>query len=164
MNAAFAIIPILLIRYGLLGFVNKNALKRAALFAPVIGMEKAAFVVYQITTILILVYMFFLKIDVGARGFYVGLVLYGLGIVLYAISTFYFAKPEENGMNVKGVFKVSRNPMYVAFFVIFLGCAILTESWILLGLSLFFKYLRIGLFFRKKDGACSNLGKSIRNI
>lgn len=139
MNAAFLIIPILLIRYGLLGLVDKNALKRAALFAPVIGKEKAAFVVYQITTLLILVYMFFLKIDAGAKWFYAGIVLYGLGIALYAISTIYFARPEENGMNLKGVFKISRNPMYVAFFVIFLGCAILTESWILFGLIIVFQ-------------------------
>jgi len=69
MNAIFTVIPILLIRYGLLGLVNKNALKRAALFAPIIGKEKAAFWVYQITTILILVYLFFLKINFGSSGF-----------------------------------------------------------------------------------------------
>lgn len=139
MNAIFTVIPILLIRYGLLGLVNKNALKRAALFAPIIGNEKAAFWVYQITTILILVYLFFLKIDTGAGWFYAGIALYSLGIVLYAISTINYAKPDRNGMNLKGIFKISRNPMYVAYFIIFLGCAVLTESWILFGLLIVFQ-------------------------
>jgi len=139
MNAIFTVIPILLIRYGLLGLVNKNALKRAALFAPIIGKEKAAFWVYQITTILILVYLFFLKINFGSKWFYAGIALYSLGIVLYAISTISYAKPDRNGMNLTGVFKISRNPMYVAYFIIFLGCAVLTESWILFGLLIIFQ-------------------------
>jgi len=89
MNAVFAVILIFLIRYALRGLVNKNALKRAVLFAPLIGKEKAAYMVYQITTILILVYLFFLKINIGASWFYAGIFLYSLGIVLYAISTIY---------------------------------------------------------------------------
>ena len=40
MNAVLTVIPIILIRYGLLSIVNKEALKRAGLFAPVIGREK----------------------------------------------------------------------------------------------------------------------------
>ena len=139
MNAIFTVIPILLIRYGLLGLVNKNALKRAALFAPIIGKEKAAFWVYQITTILILAYLFFLIINFGSKWFYAVIALYSLGIVLYAISTISYAKPDRNGMNLTGVFKISRNPMYVAYFIIFLGCAVLTESWILFGLLIIFQ-------------------------
>jgi len=49
MNAVLTVIPIILIRYGLLSIVNKEALKRAGLFAPVIGREKVAYWVYQIS-------------------------------------------------------------------------------------------------------------------
>ncbi len=42
-----------------------------------------------------------------------------------------FAKPSENGINLKGLYRFSRNPMYVAYFVYFLGCVILTHSLIL---------------------------------
>jgi hypothetical protein len=39
MIAILTVIPLLLIRYGLLACVSKEALKRAALFAPLIGRE-----------------------------------------------------------------------------------------------------------------------------
>lgn len=33
---------------------------------------------------------------------------------------------------MNGLYRVSRNPMYISYFLYFLGCAILTNSWILL--------------------------------
>ena len=162
MNAIFAVIPIFLIRYGLLGLVNKNALKRAALFTPVIGKEKMAFLVYQITTILILVYLFFLKIDFAARWFYAGIALYSLGIVLYAISTINYAKPDMTGMNLTGVFKKSRNPMYVAYFIIFLGCAVLTESWILFGLLIVFQISAHWIILSEERWCMQQFGEEYR--
>ncbi|PUU93656.1 isoprenylcysteine carboxylmethyltransferase family protein [Halanaerobium sp.] len=43
-------------------------------------------------------------------------------------STVDFARPENNGINKKGLYKYSRNPMYVAFFIYFLGCSLLINS------------------------------------
>jgi len=51
MNAAFLLIPLILIRYGLLFVLNKSALKRAAFFPPMIGSEKAALGIYQFSTL-----------------------------------------------------------------------------------------------------------------
>ncbi|TCT17233.1 hypothetical protein EDC18_101531 [Natranaerovirga pectinivora] len=46
MNAFLTVIPIILIRYGLLSIINKEALKRAGFFAPLIGREKVVFWIY----------------------------------------------------------------------------------------------------------------------
>ena len=139
MNAAFAVIPVLLIRYGLLALVNRGALKRAAHFAPLIGREKAAYWVYQISTLAMLVYLFFLRIEPGSALFTSGLVMYALGLILYAVSTVHFARPGADGVNRKGLYKFSRNPMYAAYFIVFLGCAALTSSWIFLALLTVFQ-------------------------
>lgn len=139
MNAVFTIIPLILLRFGLLSLLDKEALKRAAFFAPVIGNEKVAIGFYQISNILIVVYLCFLKISTDSYLFYIGLVIYGLGVLLCLVSVLDFAKPEEAGINLKGLYRFSRNPMYVAFFIYFLGCVVLTQSLILLGILLVFQ-------------------------
>ncbi len=131
MNALVLAIPIILIRYGLLGVVNKEALKRASFFAPLMGKEKVAFWVYQITTALILIYLCLLKIQTGSIWFYIGLIIYGLGIILYVASIISYSIPKKSGINLDGLYRVSRNPMYLAYFIYFLGCVLLTSSWIL---------------------------------
>lgn len=139
MNAFLTLIPIILIRYGLLGILNKEALKRAAFFTPLIGREKVAFWFYQIANFLIFLYLFFLKIRIDSVWFYVGLIIYSLGIILCIVSVSNFAKPKENGINLKGLYRVSRNPMYVAYFIYFLGCVLLTHSIILLAFLIVFQ-------------------------
>ncbi|WMC91424.1 methyltransferase family protein [Kineothrix sp. MB12-C1] len=139
MNAFFTLIPLILIRFGLLRLLDKGALKRAAFFAPLLGKEKAAYWFYQISNISIFVYLCFLEVTTDLYWFYVGLVIYGLGVILCFISVSNFAKPAENGINVKGLYRISRNPMYVAYFVYFLGCSLLTQSLILLAMLLVFQ-------------------------
>jgi protein-S-isoprenylcysteine O-methyltransferase Ste14 len=119
--------------------INKEALKRASFFAPLIEREKVAFWVYQITTALILIYLLLLKIKTDSAWFYIGLIIYSLGIILYVVSIINYAKPKKNGINLNGLYRVSRNPMYVSFFIYFLGCVLLTRSWVLLLLLISFQ-------------------------
>ncbi|WP_218010623.1 hypothetical protein [Neobacillus soli] len=86
MNAFLTVIPIILIRYGLLSAISKEGPKRASLFAPLLGKEKVAYWIYQITTALILLFLLLLKIRIDSVWFYLGLIIYILGIVLYAVS------------------------------------------------------------------------------
>ena len=139
MNAFLLVIPLILIRYGLLSIISMDALKRAGFFAPLMGMEKLAFWVYQTATAFILIYLLFLKIRIDSERFYIGLIIYVLGIILYAVSIMNYARPKMSGMNLNGLYGLSRNPMYIAYFVYFLGCAFLTYSWILLGALIIFQ-------------------------
>ena len=137
MNGFLLLIPLILIRYGLLWLLNKEALKRAAFFPPMLGKEKAAFWVYQIATIAIFLYLCFLKIKFDSVWFYMGLVIYGVLLCIVSVSN--FAKSSENGINIKGLYRISRNPMYIAYFIYFLGCMLLTRSFVLLALLIVFQ-------------------------
>ncbi len=139
MNAFLLVIPLILIRFVLLSILDKESLKRAAFFAPLIGKEKAAYWFYQVSNILIFIYLCFLKITDDTYWIYVGLVIYGLGILLCIVSVSDFAKSAENGINLNGIYRVSRNPMYVAYFIYFLGCILLTQSFILLTILIVFQ-------------------------
>ena len=139
MNGFLLLIPLILIRFGLLGMLSKEGLKRAASFAPLIGKEKIAYWFYQISNVLIFVYLFFLKVTTDSPWFYTGLVTYGLGVFLCVASVLNFAKPEENGINLKGLYRISRNPMYMAYFIYYLGCVLLTRSLLLLAILMAFQ-------------------------
>ncbi len=139
MNAFFLIIPLFLIRYGLLRLVNREALPRAALYAPMVGKEKVAFVLCQITTILMILYLFLLKVQTDSNWFYLGIAVYLLGAILYSISIIHFAHPKTTGLNVNGLYRISRHPMYVSFFIYFLGCVFLTKSWVLFALLIVYQ-------------------------
>jgi protein-S-isoprenylcysteine O-methyltransferase Ste14 len=139
MNGSLLLIPLLLIRYGVLSLLNKEALKRAAFFPPMLGRERTAYWIYQISTLLILACLCFLRVIMDSFWFYVALTVYGIGVSLLLVSTVHFARPAKNGINLTGLYRICRNPMYVAYFVYFLGCVLLTRSLILLALLLVFQ-------------------------
>lgn len=134
------LIPFFLIRYGLLSILDKDAIMRAAYFPPLIKQEKAAYWIYQISNVAIFLCMFFLKVKVAPPIlFYTGTAFYSVGTILLAVSVINFAAPSERGINQNGLYRLSRNPMYVAYFIFFLGCALLTQSPLLIGFVLIFQ-------------------------
>lgn len=132
MNAFLLIIPIFLIRFGLLKAINKDALNRAAFFAPLEGSEKAAYLFYQLSNTFIILYSAFLRIQTKPPLFFYALFIYVLGIIVLIISTIDFAQPDQSGINTNGIYKISRNPMYIGYFIYFSGCVLLTHSILLL--------------------------------
>lgn len=134
MDAYILLIPVILIRYILLLFLSRSAFKNAAFSPPVVGGERRARFIYQTSTVMIFAYMFMLKVEIGSSLFYIGLAIYSIGVLLCIISTINYAKPAENGFSQNGLYRFSRNPMYIAYFVSFLGSAILTKSNILLAI------------------------------
>lgn len=134
------LIPFFLIRFGLLALLNKDAVARAGHFAPLSAKEKPVYWLYQISNAAIFISLLFLKIKAAPPiWFYFGCFVYLAGTILLAVSMVNFASPAASGINQNGLYRLSRNPMYVAYFIFFLGCALLTQSWLLLGFTLVFQ-------------------------
>jgi protein-S-isoprenylcysteine O-methyltransferase Ste14 len=163
MNAFIMIIPFILIRFGFLNLLDKEALKRAALFAPLVGKEKVAYYFYQTSNIVIFLYLCFLKITTNPHWLYIGSMIYGLGVLLCLVSISNFAKPAENGINLKGLYRVSRNPMYVAYFIYFLGCVLLTQSLILFAILLVFQISAHWIILSEERWCIKKFGKEYIN-
>lgn len=138
--ALLLLIPFFLVRFGLLSLLNKEAIGRAAYFAPLLDYEKVAYWFYQISNLAIIVVMGFLEIHFDPIGqFYAGVIVYVAGTILLIGSVVNFATPSRSGINQKGLYRLSRNPMYVAYFLFFIGCAMLTQSLVLLAFILVFQ-------------------------
>lgn len=92
MNGFVLLILFLLIRFGLLSFLNRDMVERAAFFAPVIGREALAYWLYQISNVFIFVYVCFQKIVIDSSWVcYGGAISYVLGLILCTVSIVNFA-------------------------------------------------------------------------
>ena len=58
MNGFYLLLPLLAIRFGLLSIINKKAIQRAGYFAPVQGWEKISYYIYQLSNIVLFLYLF----------------------------------------------------------------------------------------------------------
>lgn len=163
MGGFLLLIPLVLIRYGLLGLLSKEALKRAAFFAPLLGRERAAFWFYQIANILLFIYLCFLKINTNSIWFYPGSVIYGLGTLFCFVSVSDFARPAGNGINLNGLYRFSRNPMYLAYFIYFLGCVLLTQSFILLAFLIVFQISAHWIILSEERWCVKKFGQAYMN-
>ena len=140
MNGFLFFLPFLLIRFGFLSLLSKTGLQRAATFAPLEGKERIAYIIYQLSNLALLVVSCFFSCNFAfSWHFYLGFILYSLGLALCACSVLYFAYPDKKGFNDRGVYRFSRNPMYVSYFICFLGISILIKSWLFFFLLLIFQ-------------------------
>ena len=152
-NAFLLVIPVILIRYLLLKAISEDAYQRAAYFPPLEGKERYAYHIYQATTIFMLIFTIFLRIQSDSMVNIVGFISFILGTFLYIISMYSFARPQSDGLNNKGLYRFSRNPMYVAFFLYFLGIALITESILYLIVVIIFQ-ISVHYIILSEERAC----------
>lgn len=157
--AALLLIPFFLLRFGLMALLDKPALARAAAFAPMRGGEVAAYWVYQISNTALIITPFFLGFTAGML-LWAGAVLYILGCGLLAASVTAFCAPEKDGMNRSGVYRYSRNPMYVAYFLVFVGCVGMTASPLMLALAVCFQVSAHWIIMAEERWCIQRFGES----
>jgi len=143
-----------------MAFINQAALSRAGFFPPTEGKERVAYYIYQITTIFLLFYLIFGKIHLNTTYDYIGLFLFIIGGLLYAKSVLDFSKPQKDGLNLKGLYQYSRNPMYVSFFLYFLGCSLLIGSLIYFVVLIIFQGSVHFLILSEERWCRKNFGKA----
>lgn len=157
--AALLLIPFFALRFGLMARLDKSALARAAAFAPVKGAEVIAYWVYQISNVAIITALFFMGFTSGPL-LIAGALLYLPGCALLAASVAAFCAPGEDGMIRGKVYRYSRNPMYTAYFLIFMGCAAMTASPLLLALVLCFQISAHWIIRAEERWCIQKFGKS----
>ena len=80
-------------------------------------------------------YSIFLPLLFGTLWFYIGFFVFIFGTLLLSFATYSFITTPIDQLIQKGVYAISRHPMYLATFLICLGSGIATASWILIMLS-----------------------------
>ncbi len=77
-------------------------------------------------------YSVFLPLKLGSTWFYVGCFIYVLGTFFLIGANVAFATTPVDKPVTKGVYRISRHPMNLGFFLILVGTGIACTSWVLL--------------------------------
>ncbi len=123
--------------------------------------EKLAKIMFLVFIIPI-VYSFFLPIKLYSIWFYVGLFIYFLGVVIGTIAIYDFYTTAVDKLVIKGVYRISRNPMYLGIFLIYIGAGIACISWFFLLLTMVFAILSHILVITEERFCIKIYGKSYR--
>ena len=100
------------------------------------GVSKTMTIVFFITHVVIMPftigYSIFLPLKLGTAWFYVGVPICFLGTVMGLMAVVSFATAPLDEPMTKGVYSISRNPMYFGMFLMYIGIGIACVSWIFL--------------------------------
>ena len=72
----------------------------------------------------------FLPLKLNTIWFYAGLIPYIVGIAIGFLAIYGFATTPVDKPVTKGIFRYSRNPMYLSAFIFFIGISLVSTSWI----------------------------------
>lgn len=98
---------------------------------PVSEKEQRLFIFSNIILFSSLIYSIFLPLKLETTWFYIGLGIYLVGIIFFIVAEINFATTPKGRVVNKGVYLISRNPMFLGGFLIFIGTGIACISWIL---------------------------------
>ena len=90
-------------------------------------MQKMAIFSLHIIYLLMIIYSIFVPLKLGTAWFYVGLPIYLLGLIAYAMVWVGFATTPPDKPITKGIYRYSRNPMQLSAFPLHLGVGITVE-------------------------------------
>jgi protein-S-isoprenylcysteine O-methyltransferase Ste14 len=113
-----------------------KASKRLTNFSWSSTRAKVISVLISLLFLVFVVYPFFLTIQVGTLLFWVGLGLYVLSAVAALASFYTYFSTDANTLITEGLYKISRNPIYVFLYLMVVGIGLMCHSWFLIVLML----------------------------
>jgi protein-S-isoprenylcysteine O-methyltransferase Ste14 len=97
--------------------------------------ERRILYAVQFTIFASFLYAIFLPLRLGTTWFVTGLVIYLSGLALATIAVLNFASSPESRPVTTGLYRVSRNPMYVGWLIMDIGLGVACTSWLYLVLA-----------------------------
>lgn len=138
---------VFLIQMGIVFLIDKQAAEKSHI--PVEfkqnRIDKGAGTLANFFWLCAMVYSILKPLRLGTVVFYIGFILFLIGLVILVSATYYFVNRSSKEVMTKGVYTLSRHPMYVATFFICLGAGVASASWVLIALTL----LLSGCFYKE---------------
>jgi protein-S-isoprenylcysteine O-methyltransferase Ste14 len=99
------------------------------------GKEKTIINAVFLPLIVSFVYAVFLPLRLGTAWLYSGVVVYLFGVAFSIVAVLHFATSPKDKVITKGIYSISRNPMYIGLILMQIGLAIICSSWLYLLLT-----------------------------
>ncbi|HEX9023731.1 MAG TPA: methyltransferase [Geobacteraceae bacterium] len=110
------------------GIARQDVARRMADMSGYSAREKAFTVAASLAPYPFLIATIWTPFTTSMPFFYCGLVLYGIGLVMFYAAVRAFAAAVPDRTLSAGIYRLSRNPMYVGAALVFLGICLVTAS------------------------------------
>ena len=127
-NAWILIIPLIIFWVGGVKFLFSRRMPESA--PPSKSKDKILSSLLVIIMFVSFIYSILMPLKLGTIWFSIGVVVYLVGLVLIAITMINFATTPMDKPVTKGVYRYSRNPMFIGWFLIYFGIATACISWV----------------------------------
>jgi protein-S-isoprenylcysteine O-methyltransferase Ste14 len=128
----FSLIPVIFLFMPLVSRGQKEKTVFTAYFSK---MQKNALSTTQLIFFILIIYSIFVPLKLSTVWFYIGLPVFLIGFIPYALLTTNFVTTPLDKPVTKGIYRYSRHSMYLTMFLMLLGAGIASASWIFLLLS-----------------------------
>jgi len=130
---------VLMLSYGLMylvlgGLVRLMGLKGSSrpITPPLNEKEKRLDRISSLIFLAFIVYSFFLPLKLGTAWLYIGLFVYLFGMIFTIVAGISFVNTPLDRPATKGLYRISRNSIYLGTNLIFTGIGIACASWLIL--------------------------------
>lgn len=138
LNGFLLVLPLLALRLGIPALVRREALAALDHFPPLIGKERLALKIYLLTNTFLIFSPLLAHIVSGTPYQLMGWACYILGMAVLGLALWSFSA-NPGGLVRSGLYRFSRNPIYVGYFLMFIGVSLLIGSWFHLALTLVYQ-------------------------
>jgi len=99
---------------------------------PLNEKEKKFNVIATLIILASVIYSFFLPLKLGTAWLYIGLFVYLFGVIFNIVAGTNLMNTPLDRPATKGLYRISRNPIYLGTSLIFIGTGIASASWLFL--------------------------------
>ena len=110
----------------------------------------------------IMAYAVFLPLHIGTVWFWIGVSVFSISTILYAVSMINFATTPHNQPVTKGIYRFSRNPVQVLAIIMLIGIGLTTVSWIIIAASLLLAIISYQTFLVQERSCLEMYGNAYR--
>jgi protein-S-isoprenylcysteine O-methyltransferase Ste14 len=130
--------------------------------APTGKREKRNDNIYMAIVFLLIAYSIFLPLKAGTGWLIAGLAIYFLGLAILLTAIINVAATPPGQPYVKGMYRFSRHPIYLAIMIMHAGVGIASASWIFLLFSAILIILQISRAVAEERGCLETYGKDYK--
>jgi protein-S-isoprenylcysteine O-methyltransferase Ste14 len=117
-------------------FLDKEARRRSKRLSKIAPFKKTekilALSTHAIIMPVVFIYSIFLPLKIGTLWLYVGLPIFAVALVISVAAIFNAAATPTDEPVTRGAYRISRHPIYLSGFLMYLSIAICCASWLVL--------------------------------
>ena len=110
-----------IVSWSVMRFMPQEIRKKVLTYAPVQGKEHISLMLSRIFRIISYIIALFSPVDIASTHFYIGSFVYTVGLILSTIALWQFSKADTSRPITDGLYRYSRHPMQVMFYLLCLG-------------------------------------------